>query len=114
MIANWGGFPHYGAGTDATQARDPIIVASMEAQGTGKNLQHYCRNLFTSMPLNGTTFEQVCGRTHRSGQEADEVVIDWFGHTPETADALSVVIEDAEFVQETTGQRQKVLYADRI
>jgi hypothetical protein len=113
-IAELGGFPHYGAATDASQAKEPVIVCSMKTQGTGKNLQHYSRNLFTSMPPNGSTFEQIVGRTHRPGQLADEVIVDWFGHTPETEAALAAVIDDAEYTQKTTGARQKVLYATRI
>jgi hypothetical protein len=113
-IAEDGHFPQYGAGTDASQSTERIIVASMKVQGTGKNLQHFCRNLYTSLPLNGTQFEQVTGRTHRPGQKRSEVIVDWFGHTPETEEALAKVIDDAEYMQETTGQRQKILYANRI
>jgi hypothetical protein len=113
-IAHLGEFPHYGAATDASQAREPVIVCSMKTQGTGKNLQHYCQNLFTSLPPNGATFEQIVGRTHRPGQMADEVTVDWFGHTPETEAALASVIDDAEYAEKTTGALQKVLYATRI
>jgi hypothetical protein len=113
-IAEDGHFPLYGAGTDASQSTERIIVASMKVQGTGKNLQHFCRNLYTSLPFNGSMFEQVTGRTHRPGQTRDEVIVDWFGHTPETEEALTKIIDDAEYMEETTGQRQKVLYASRI
>jgi hypothetical protein len=112
-IAAKGRFPHYGAGEDASAEKHDVIVASIRAQGTGKNLQHYSRNLLTSVPPNGTTFEQLSGRTHRPGQEADEVVIDWFGNHV-TEDSFAQVIQDAEYMEETTGQRQKVLYATRI
>lgn len=113
-IASKGQLPHYGAGTDASESKERVIVASVRTQGTGKNLQHYSTNLLTSVPPNGTTFEQTAGRTHRPGQLADEVTIEWFGHTASLEDAMAQVIEDAEYMQETTGQRQKVLYATRI
>jgi hypothetical protein len=113
-IVELGALPHYGAATDASAAREPVIVCSMPTQGTGKNLQHYSRNLFTSLPPNGATFEQVVGRTHRPGQEADEVIVDWFGHTQATAEALAAIIDDAEYIQTSTGARQKVLYATRL
>lgn len=113
-IAEEGSLPHFGAGTDASDCREPIIVCSMRTQGTGKNLQYYSYNLLTSLPPNGSVFEQVVGRTHRPGQTADDVLVDWYGHTEATMEALSAVIEDAEYMEETTGQRQKVLYATRV
>lgn len=113
-IANALGLQAYGAGTDASQNRDPLLVASVAVQGTGKNLQHFQRNLFTSMPSGGTVVEQVIGRTHRPGQQADEVSVDWYGNTPETLAAMDAVLASAAYVQESTGQRQKILYAARI
>jgi hypothetical protein len=113
-IARVSGLPLYGAGTDASHERSPVIVCSIRTQGTGKNLQHYARNLFTSLPPNGTTFEQCAGRTHRPGQQADEVMIDWFGHTETMENSMAKVIDDALYMQQTTGHRQKVLYATRI
>jgi hypothetical protein len=112
-IAALSSFPHYGAGTDAGEIAHDVIIASMRSQGTGKNLQHYSKNLLVTMPPNGTTFEQTTARTHRPGQLADEVTMDYFGNDPND-DAFFKVIEDAEYMQSTTGQRQKVLYASRI
>ena len=114
-IAERSGWTYYGAGTDSDLARDPIIVCSVRAQGTGKNLQyHYSRNLFTTLPGSGEAFEQTVARTHRPKQPRDEVTVDWFGHVPELAASIGTIIEDAEFVQETKGHVQKVLYATRI
>jgi hypothetical protein len=103
-------FPHYGQGTDAGTATAPVIVCSINSQGTGKNLQRYCRNLFISVPPNGTKVEQTTARTHRPGQLADEVIVDWFGFNDQ---AMAKAIEDAEYMQQTTGQRQKILYATK-
>lgn len=110
-ISRIGGFPHYGAGKDSSQANEPVIVCSMRSQGVGMNLQHYSRNLFTSMPPNGAIFEQVAGRTHRMGQEADEVQIDWYGHTNETCESFQKAKEDAQYIQDSFGQPQKAVYA---
>lgn len=101
------GWPHYGAGTDATQAREEIIVCSMRTQGEGKNLQHYARNLFTTVPQNGTRVEQTTSRTHRPGQLADEVWVDWFG----LEDDLDIVIEDSRYILDTTGTKHRILCA---
>lgn len=113
-IVRLGGFPHYGAGVDSSQAKEPVIVCSMRAQGTGMNLQHYSHNLFTSLPPNGAIVEQVTGRTHRMGQEADIVWVDWFGHTPEAEDAFVAAKEDAEYIEKSFGQPQKLVYATKI
>lgn len=115
-LAQKSGWPHYGAGTDADEAPSDqrILICSVASQGEGKNLQRFSQNLLTSMPTNGKVIEQLMGRTHRHGQQAPEVVVDWFGHTDETEQALASVLEDAQYVQETTGQRQRILYADRV
>ncbi len=113
-IASMLGLSYYGAGTDLTKVEEPLIVCSMRVHGTGCNLQHYSRNLLTSMPPNGKAVEQIIGRTHRPGQEADEVVVDWWGMTDETRDALAAVLEDAAYIEETTSQRQRVSYATKL
>jgi len=107
-------FPHFGAGTDADESTAPVIICSVKAQGEGKNLQHYRSNLMTTLPVSGKTFEQVAGRTHRNGQQADEVEADWFAPTWELEKAMASLLEDAEYLQQTLGQRQKILYATRI
>jgi hypothetical protein len=114
-LAEKSGFPHYGAGTDSEESSDPIIIASIRSQGTGKNLQyHFSRNLFVSFPANGMTVEQTIGRTHRPGQPEDEVLVDWFGHTYEFENAMAAAIEDARFQEENHGQPQKLLYANLV
>ena len=107
--------PRYGAGEDAETATEPLILCSIKAQGTGKNLQHrYSKNLITTLPSSGDTFEQLVGRTHREGQPEHEVSVDWFGHTLEMHAAWSNILQDAEYVEQTQGTRQRVLYADVI
>lgn len=111
-IAQKGRFPIYGAGADATTATAPVIVCSMQSQGTGKNLQHrYHQNLMTTLP-GAALFEQVIGRTHRNGQTQKQVSVEYFGHTPEIEDAMDTVVSDSEYVQQTTGQLRKILYAN--
>lgn len=109
------GLPVYGQGTDLTGVERDIAIASIHVQGEGKNLQgHYSRNVVVQFPPNGLVAEQMLGRTHRPGQEADEVVVDWAGHTPETVAAMYKAIEDAKYQQETLGVRQKLLYCTMI
>lgn len=49
------------------------IVASIESNFEGRNLQHWNDNLITSPPPTGRVWNQLLGRTHRPFQLADEV-----------------------------------------
>jgi hypothetical protein len=112
-----GGYQVYGSGMDAGEAdpaHEPVIVCSIRAQGTGKNLQRYARSLVVEPPASGATTEQLLGRTHRPGQLADEVNYDYFMHTPELEGAPLRAVADALYVQQTQGQRQKLLVARRV
>ncbi len=105
------GLPHYGPGDEGLLKEDGSrsIVASIRAHGTGKNLQAFSRNLVTTPPVSGTTWEQLLGRTHRPGQDADEVEVYVYRHTPEMRGALTKALRDAEYQQRTTGNQQKLL-----
>ena len=79
-VAEAGDFPFYGAGDVAAagilqENGKRTVVASIKAHGTGRNLQAFCRNLVANPPSDGATWEQLLGRTHRQGQEADEVTV---------------------------------------
>lgn len=111
------GIPYYGAGgVDRTgkQIEDEKgpLIASIRANGEGRNLQHYSRNLIVSCPPSGATLEQLLGRTHRSGQEADEVTVEILFGCSEQYDGFQYAIADARYIQETTGQPQKLLSCD--
>jgi len=108
--------PLFGAGPEA---RDAIIrergtrsiVASIRSHGTGKNLQVFARNLFGNMPSDAATWEQGLGRTHRQGQEADEVTVEVYRHTAVFIDALERAKMLADYIQGTMGGSQKLLRA---
>ncbi len=95
---------------DAANA-NRIMVMSMGGHGTGKNLQHFEHQLFLQFPRKADLLEQVIGRTHRNGQQADELVV----HTMNTLqfDHLNTAacLIDALYIHQTTGSRQKVIYA---
>ena len=113
-LAKWCSLPHYGPDKDPRKAKERVIVASLKAHGDGKNLQAFSRQLFTSMPPNGSTVEQGIGRSHREGQTDDLVEVSFFAHTPALSDSFGSVLEDAHYVEQTTGHRQKVLYASKV
>ena len=110
-------FPLFGAGAEASsrilyEKGDRTIIASIRAQGTGKNLQSYCRNLVTNMPSDGGIHEQLIARTHRPGQLADEVTVTFYRHTPELREALESARDYAAYIQGVSGNSQRLLYGD--
>jgi hypothetical protein len=117
-IANLGGFPFYGPGPEASagilnEKGKRSIVASIRGHSQGKNLQAFSRMLVVQSMSDGAAWEQLLGRCHRSGQKADEVTCDLYRHTPEMADALDQATERARYIQETTGSRMRLLFANR-
>lgn len=88
------------------------IVASVQANATGRNLQMFSRNLVTSCPPGPSTMEQLIGRTHRDGQEADEVTVDILLGCREHHDAFERALDGAKAAADTLGHDQKLLLAD--
>jgi hypothetical protein len=120
-IAAKGGYPHFGGGANASRdlavvnvKKTPVIVASIKAHSVGKNLQAFSRNLILNTPSAGAEYEQLLARSHRPGQEADEVSAHIFLHTLELEDAFKSALNDARYIEQSSGQRQKLTYARRI
>jgi hypothetical protein len=112
------GLPYYGRqGRDRRgraiedhPPREPM-AASIASSGEGRNLQAWSRNLVTSWPANGKAAEQLLGRTHREGQEADEVEVDVVVACAEHAGAFWQSVADCRYVEQSTGAPQKLLLA---
>lgn len=110
------GIPYFGEGMDlelaqATPQVHPVIACSQRAHGTGKNLQAWAANLVLYPMASGSAWEQTIGRTHRPGQVADPVTVDIVHATPEMEKAFQQAQSDAKFVEQTTGQPQKLNHA---
>jgi len=88
------------------------IIASVQANATGRNLQMFSTNLITSCPPGPAIVEQLIGRTHRDGQEADEVTVDILLGCKEHYDAFHRALEGARAAADTLGHDQKLLLAD--
>lgn len=103
------GLPMLGAGDDVPPGPPRTLVVSRKSHGTGKNLQAWSNCLFAEIPTSGEAFEQVLGRCHREGQDADEVYIciPWWHNS--TVSDLQSAREESCFMQESTGQPQKLL-----
>ena len=88
------------------------MAASVQSNAEGRNLQAWSSNLITSPPPNGAQWEQLLGRTHRDGQEADEVSVEVIISCAEHVGAFWQAMADARYVLDATGSPQKLLLAD--
>jgi hypothetical protein len=103
--------PYFGAGKAGEKIksyRGPC-AASARAHGTGKNLVQWNRALWMCFPSSGASCEQNAARHHRHGQEADEVIIEFYCHSREMFDAVQTAIEDAKFMADLNGNSQRIL-----
>lgn len=99
---------------DVLTARGPIIC-SIQAHGVGKNFQdRYDRNLVTSSPTKGETYEQLIGRTHRHGQKSDEIIFDQLLPNETHANCFIQAQRDAKWVELNSGAKQKLNVANII
>ena len=106
-LASFSGRSHFGAGDDGIlETGNPAIVVSVAAHSEGKNLQRYCRNLVVAPMASGKAWEQLLGRTHRQGQEADEVSCDVFLHQPELVSSFGQALSDARYLEDSYGNRR--------
>ncbi|GMV17953.1 MAG: hypothetical protein AMXMBFR56_61770 [Polyangiaceae bacterium] len=87
------------------------LVASRPANSEGRNLQGWSKNLIMSFLPNGARVEQQIGRTHRPGQTADEVEVDFVVSCEEHLLALDQAVRDARYIESSTGAPQKLLLA---
>jgi hypothetical protein len=89
-----------------------VIVASLQANGTGRNLQAFSRALVTTNVNGGDQLEQLIGRLHRQGQEADEVEFTFLVGCFEHIDGFARAVESTRTLTALTSQEMKLGYAD--
>lgn len=88
-------------------------VVSIDSCGEGHNLQAHSKNLILSTPSTGSAVEQLLARTHRDGQEEHEVTAEFVVTCQEAYQSLAQACRDAVFAAETSGQPQRLCYANR-
>jgi len=104
--------PEEGRNPELADPADGPIVLSVDSHVEGLNLQHsWRRNLILCPPTDAGTWEQLMGRTHRSGQLADEVEFEVYAHVEAYRKALKKAQELAVFRKVIDGD-QKLLIAD--
>lgn len=88
------------------------VIASAFACSTGFNLQPWNRNLLTSCLSEAGTLEQLIGRTHRDGQQADEVEVDIMLGCIENFESWEKARAEARMGKDAMGEDPKILMAD--
>jgi len=89
-----------------------LILASITGHGTGKNLQSYQHNYFMQFQRGAKAAEQVIGRTHRTGQLADELIMHTNNTTLFDAENFAAMLTDSLYIQQTTGNPMKTVFAN--
>jgi hypothetical protein len=103
--------PYFGAGDEGIISYTGGCVASAKAHGTGKNLQHFHKNLLAGSIYGGAQYQQWMGRTHRSGQKEDTVEYHFYLHVKELRNAFDKALVEAQYSQATMGDPAKLLNA---
>jgi len=89
------------------------MIAAREPNFEGRNLQFgWSSMLITTPHTSGATWEQLLGRLHRDGQEADEVSATVCATIPKMFDLFDGACGDARVISDSIGQEQKLCYAD--
>lgn len=89
-------------------------IASIKSNSVGRNLQYqWASGLVMTPPSSGLTWEQLIGRKHREGQEADEVSFDVYLACAENLIDFYTSLEEARMEEQTQGQAQKLSYATK-
>ena len=94
--------------------KDKVVVASITAHGTGKNLQFFFREVFAQWPRPADKAEQVLGRLHRQGQQADELYVDMLNWSEFDNQNFAACLVDSIYQQTTTGNLQKLVYGNYV
>lgn len=118
-LAKETGITYYGAAGLSSTGRyiedsdEPAIIASIDANREGKNLQtKWSRGLIVSPPEGWGVWQQVIGRFHRPGQTADQVEIDVLLGCAEHANAWKKALSGTYAIRDTMGADPKLLLAD--
>lgn len=108
------GIPTFRDGTETPDPElHPVAALSISVFNKGRNFQAWSDQLILEPPASAATWEQLLGRTHRQGQEAGTVKASIFQHTWANRQILDKAIKRARYIQDTTGQLQKLLMARR-
>lgn len=98
--------------TGIFKSKGKIAIASWRGHGKGKNLQHiHSNNYFVQPPRMADWMQQTLGRTHRNGQQADSLTVRLNMTTEFDHMNYAAMLNDALYVQQADGERQKAITA---
>lgn len=113
MLEAWG-IPRFGAGGDMPDPdRHPRAALSIPVHHKGKNYQAWTDQLIMEVSSSAITWQQLLGRTHRQGQTASEVRASVYQHTWPLRNAFKTACVNAEYVKDTQGEPQRILFAEK-
>jgi hypothetical protein len=114
-LAETSGLPFfYGQSKKDIDGYSGPAILSIKSMGEGQNLQdRWSKNLVVSHPPNGQAWEQTLGRTHRYGQESDDVEVYVPMVTIEQWLEFQKALRSAEYIERTTRLPQKLMYATK-
>ena len=92
------------------QNASKVLVVSIDAHREGKNLQPMGPTYFLEWNQSARKMEQVLGRNHRNGQERDELAPVTCFTTDFDVMSFAATLNDALYIQQTMGNRQKLIY----
>lgn len=88
-----------------------VFVCSLTAYSEILNLQHLGINYYAQWPRQAKVIEQSLGRTHRSGQERDEIVAYTFLQTDIDHEIMGASLVDATYAHQILRSPQKAVVA---
>lgn len=108
--------PHRKVSGDTWQAGDAsdgkLVVASSGAFGQGKNLQHYSHQILAQWCRTAPRMQQLLGRLHRQGQEAESVTAHTLLVTDYDHQQAYATLLDTIYDKQTHGGDRKLLIAE--
>jgi hypothetical protein len=103
VCSRFGSIESYGSPTGA--------VLSIQANSTGRNLQRWSRSLVVAPPAKSDVLNQLIGRTHRTGQTAEQVNATFLFSCGQHIDAVERALERAKFDASLGGNEGNKLLA---
>ena len=95
---------------------DPVpgttCALSIPIHHKGRNYQAWAHNLVVEPSPTGAVWEQLLGRTHRSGQLADTVYATVCQDYWPQCTAMDSAKKQSKYIEDTTGNNQKLCYCD--
>lgn len=107
------GITYYPGGTNPMDQPDgePLVIGTASKRLVGLNMQKWNRNLVLTPPANPDSWEQLIGRTHRSGQKADTVYTQVIDAIPYHREVMHRVTAKARVDSTASGFTQKLVEA---